>query len=305
MREINEIMEWVGGQDEFVQAMQERGYEMTWTPERKYITFHCPNGRSCRDIKLHNEKYLKENLEHEFAIRKQITEEFYAGQAGEFKRRSRKQDRSHALRDAALRDPQGAAGRGVSVAAGGMEVPAGAVQEDRAAGNDGGSGRIRFADGEASGASYAEGIEQAVGNEPRNGNADAEPHRTGWEDARKVYLRQFQGFGFQDRRSEWRDPTAEENRHLVYDRDHDLFRHPLGAGVGALAAAAGLIEDDSEDPEERRRRIEAKEHGQNIGAALGLAAGLIIGAAERQRQSEEKYELTQEELEGPVMGGMV
>ena len=305
MREINEIMEWVGGKDEFVQAMQERGYEMTWTSDRKYISFHCPNGRSCRDIKLHDEKYWKEKLEHEFAIRKQITEEFYAGQAGQFKRRSREQDRSYALRDAALRDSEGAAGRGVSFAAGGMEVPAGAVQEGRDAGNDGGSGRIQFADGETSGAKYTDGGEQTVRNESGNDNADAEPYLTGWEAAREVYLRRLQGFGFQDRGIEWRDPAAEENRSLVYDRDHDLFRHPLGAGVGALAAAVGLIEDDSEDPEEHRRRIEAKAHGQNLGAALGLAAGVIIGAAERQRRSEEERELSEEELEGPVMGGMV
>ena len=32
-------------------------------PNRKHITFTCPNGRKCRDSSLHDETFLKENLE--------------------------------------------------------------------------------------------------------------------------------------------------------------------------------------------------------------------------------------------------
>ena len=45
------------------------GYHMTWKDERKYLTFHCSNGKSCRDIKLHDEKYLKDNIERELLQR--------------------------------------------------------------------------------------------------------------------------------------------------------------------------------------------------------------------------------------------
>lgn len=38
-------------------------------PTRKHITFTCPNGRKCRDSSLHDETFLKENLEKLFAYR--------------------------------------------------------------------------------------------------------------------------------------------------------------------------------------------------------------------------------------------
>lgn len=46
-----------------------------------------------------------------------------------------------------------------------------------------------------------------------------------------------------------------------------------------------LLEDASDDPEERRRQMEAREAAQNLGAVFGLAAG-AIGAAARQCQKD-------------------
>ena len=71
---------------DFIREMQRLNYKVTWTDERKYITFTCPNGMKCRDIRLHDEKYLKEVLEHEFTIRKQHTAELGNGYAEEEKR---------------------------------------------------------------------------------------------------------------------------------------------------------------------------------------------------------------------------
>ena len=42
---------------------------MSWSPNRKHITFTCPNGRKCRDSSLHDETVLKENLEALFLYR--------------------------------------------------------------------------------------------------------------------------------------------------------------------------------------------------------------------------------------------
>ena len=66
---IDKAMEYSGSRDEFERAMSVLGYRMTWTDERKYLTFHCPNGQSCRDKNLHDEKYLKNNLENELRQR--------------------------------------------------------------------------------------------------------------------------------------------------------------------------------------------------------------------------------------------
>ena len=46
-----------------------------------------------------------------------------------------------------------------------------------------------------------------------------------------------------------------------------------------------LLEDSSDDPEERRRQMEAREAAQNLGAVIGLAAG-AVGAAARQHQKD-------------------
>ena len=40
-----------------------------------------------------------------------------------------------------------------------------------------------------------------------------------------------------------------------------------------------LLEDASDDPEERRRQMEAREAAQNLGAVIGLAAGAAGAAA--------------------------
>lgn len=63
--DIEQAMEYSGSRDEFERAMSILGYRMTWTDERKYLTFHCPNGKSCRDKNLHDDKFLKENIENE------------------------------------------------------------------------------------------------------------------------------------------------------------------------------------------------------------------------------------------------
>ena len=72
---INRVMKKCGSRKDFVQEMKRRGYDMIWTNERKYITFICPDGNRCRDIKLHEPKYLKERIEDEFKLREEISKE--------------------------------------------------------------------------------------------------------------------------------------------------------------------------------------------------------------------------------------
>ncbi len=45
---------------------------MRWENTRKYITYTTPDSMKCRDNKLHEEKYCKEAMEHEFRIRAEI-----------------------------------------------------------------------------------------------------------------------------------------------------------------------------------------------------------------------------------------
>ena len=69
MRVIDECMRCAGNREEFLILLRSEGYDATWTDSRKNITYVTPDGRKCRDSKLHMEKYLKENMEAEFGYR--------------------------------------------------------------------------------------------------------------------------------------------------------------------------------------------------------------------------------------------
>ncbi len=69
MRVIDECMRCAGNREEFLVLLRSEGYSATWTDSRKNITYVTPDGRKCRDNKLHIEKYLKENIEAEFGYR--------------------------------------------------------------------------------------------------------------------------------------------------------------------------------------------------------------------------------------------
>ena len=69
MRVIDECMRCAGNREEFLVLLRSEGYNATWTDGRKNITYTTPDGRKCRDSKLHIEKYLKENMETEFGYR--------------------------------------------------------------------------------------------------------------------------------------------------------------------------------------------------------------------------------------------
>ena len=72
MRVIDECMRYTGNREEFLVLLRAEGYSATWTDSRKNITYTTPDGRKCRDSKLHMTKYRKENMEAEFGYRTEI-----------------------------------------------------------------------------------------------------------------------------------------------------------------------------------------------------------------------------------------
>ena len=56
---INEALEYADDRESFIENMEIEGYEVSWLPNRKHITFTCPNGRRCRDSSLHDETSKK------------------------------------------------------------------------------------------------------------------------------------------------------------------------------------------------------------------------------------------------------
>lgn len=71
MNDIDKAMNISGSKEDFINAMSIMGYSVTWTDDRKYITYQCLNKMKCRDIKLHNDKYLKGSMENEFRYRQE------------------------------------------------------------------------------------------------------------------------------------------------------------------------------------------------------------------------------------------
>ncbi|MGN0494523.1 MAG: relaxase/mobilization nuclease domain-containing protein [Acutalibacteraceae bacterium] len=69
---ISNAMQTAASKEQFILLMEEEGYQVKWTDTRKNITYTTPDGKLCRDNKLHLQKFLKENMEYEFKIRQEI-----------------------------------------------------------------------------------------------------------------------------------------------------------------------------------------------------------------------------------------
>ena len=69
---IDACMKYAADKDAFVSLMASEGYAVRWESGRKYITYTTLDSMRCRDNKLHEEKYCKEVMEHEFRIRAEI-----------------------------------------------------------------------------------------------------------------------------------------------------------------------------------------------------------------------------------------
>ena len=71
---IEFAMKRAKNKQEFIDEMERLGYEIKWSGTRKNITYiekSNPN-RRCRDDNLHEEKFLKVNMEVEFALRERL-----------------------------------------------------------------------------------------------------------------------------------------------------------------------------------------------------------------------------------------
>ena len=69
MNTIDQCMRCAASREEFISLMESEGYQVRWVDNRKNITYTTPKGMKCRDDRLHEEKYTKEVMEHEFRIR--------------------------------------------------------------------------------------------------------------------------------------------------------------------------------------------------------------------------------------------
>lgn len=290
MNDIDKAMNISGSKEDFINAMSIIGYSVTWTDGRKYITYQCPNKMKCRDIKLHNDKYLKGSMENEFRYR----QEQYFGKPQAEEQQLTDSDRATIGRNKSDFDSVTGQRGGTQSVENGNNLSAGAVQPDFKNLNGRPDGEIS---GENSGnqqrqyginlEELSDGAEENFRTESERNqdgaNTDDRIYPTGWEESRRVfeqYLAKRSGVGIGN------SVTSEEvnsSDNLKMDSNN---RAVLG-GINSLAESLSrIIDDESEDEEERRKRITAEQNGSDIGTLLGLTTGLIAGAISKEENTE-------------------
>ena len=288
MNTIDECMKYAADKDAFVSLMASEGYAVRWESGRKYITYTTPEGMRCRDNKLHEEKYCKEAMEHEFRIRAKLVQRKFHRAAeidGGIETAESAEQRAAAAGDPAHRDPvrsaagdeqaDGAGRRNKLGAGGNSEDPAGVENARRP---DAGA-EVSDRDAE-----IADGDERTAG--------------TGWKPEREIFLRVDRlAPGFQSVGGPQVDHAVADPRHggtggLVW-RGGDPQPVPLIPAVAGLAAVGTLMDED-EDAEEKRRRMEAKIAAENFGAVVGFAAGAALAVKEKldEQSVQEKQQQT-------------
>ena len=298
MNTIDECMKYAADKDAFVSLMASEGYAVRWESTRKYITYTTPDGLKCRDSKLHEEKYCKEAMEHEFRIRAEIvkrklrrTAETDGGIETDESAEQRAAvcaaaDPAHCdpVRSAAGDEQADGAGRRNKLGAGGnSEDPAGTETTHRPdAGAEAAHGDAEIADGD----------EQTAG--------------TGWEFEREVFLQMDSvAAGFQPVGGPQVDHAGTDSWHGgtggVVWRGGDPRPVPLIPAVAGLTAAGTLMDED-EDAEEKRRRMEAKIAAENFGAVIGFAAGAALAVKEKLDEQSAREEQKKQQHE-QTMGG--
>ena len=299
MNTIDECMKYAADKDAFVSPMASEGYQVRWESGRKYITYTTPDGMRCRDSKLHEEKYCKEVVEHEFRIRAEITQRKFhraaetdggietAESAEQRTAANSAADPAHSdsVRAAAGDGQAGGAGRRNKLGSGGnSKDPAGAETTHRP----------------DAGAEVAHGDAEIT-------DRDEQTAGTGWEPEREVFLQVDRlASGLQPAGGPQVDHAGADPWHggtggLVW-RGGDPRPVPLIPAVAGLAAAGALLDED-EDAEKKRRRIEAKIAAENFGAAVGFAAGAAMAVKEKLDEHAAREEQKKQQHE-QTMGGL-
>ena len=248
MRVIYECMRCAGNREEFLALLRAEGYDATWTESRKNITYTTPDGRKCRDSRLHIEKYIKENMEAEFGYRTE-------------------NDNTRNVDAAQKADGRGATA-GTQCDGHGAELECDARNAGQA---------VSAADAVGHGPENASDESRSAGVSDQDANERRKFRETGWEPEREVFFR-LQGADRDYEERPDRDPEryeeaafeygagdVEENPDVRVDLDYsgDLVRGAvrLGRAVEQMTAAAPQRDAAAQPPHidrKRRRKLQQK-----------------------------------------------
>ena len=276
---IDDAMQYARTKQNFIEIMEENGYQVRWSDERKAITYTTPDGKKCRDFKLHEAKYLKGNMEIEFRIRKEIA----TGLEGSGAAADVNGGESRALRHGdgeqlegfgrcpahTDRDAQGHSGRTRTVSDGGR------------------TGQSHERADDASGA-----VQQRVREEYERFSAGDERH---FNESPEGFETSGSGFGtFDEYGSEGYCLTGWENERRIFEA------FILGEGIS-------YYRDETPDVD----LIDTGSHTDNYDAALGYLVADLTDIIDEDRPIEDcttihypKERRKHQQSGGPMMGGM-
>ena len=244
---IDMVMRKAKSKKQFCFYMKQYGYGVRWEDSRKYITYTCPNGKKCRDNRLHDDRYKKEKMEYEFKIRGN-------------------ESRLHAELSGGIGHPDNGLCAGQQLAGDHISIET----PDRSSYGSQGSGRldhdcrtdetapsesagdIRSGVGEVAGDTGAD-VAKRNGRDIEVGEFSGKPFITGWEAERAVFL------------------NAERARRLQAQAQLENSQMDSGIAVsadsviGGVAALASIIEDKPvPDNEYAREHIDRKALAEEI-----------------------------------------
>ena len=260
---IDEVMKQAKTQKQFCFLMRQRGYGVRWEESRKYITYTCPNGKRCRDSRLHEPRYSKEMMCNEFKIRAdEISFKVQSGRSDEHTAGDicSRQQLESSYSSAYVTHPSGRTGQRESKS--GYDCGADELSLGKSAGD------IRQSE---------IGVQTHSANNSRADNQLSyefnqpigETVITGWEAERGILLQ------------------AERIRRTQYETqsqaDWNSYSDTIGTAdiVDSVASIASIIDNAPTDPEELERYIEAQRAAQNAGLLIGAAVVAIELLSER------------------------
>jgi len=159
---------------------------------------------------------------------------------------------------------------------------------------------------------YADSIN---GTEPATGRESVGDNTTGWEKERGIYFGDIPDDECGDSRffeNDEREDIGLGGFERRIGEPHDENYHYGGTDFGGIvgtalygaAALADMIDSDSNDEEERKKEHEAKMAGGNLGALIGIGAGIISALVQKDepdeeliREQEEIDEMLEDEIE--------
>ena len=258
---IRSAMEKCGTKEAFINYMRVAGYEVRWNDQYKNIKYTCTkekkfkNGKypEVNDDKLSDEKYLKENMEYEFELRKTDN-----GRAGGAQSNGRNRNASG---ESGSRDTR----RGTT---GDARYTSGNAETRSASGDRNAEADERNRASEFHTGAFGEHGAEAEERTARAGEESRENRRenyTGWENEREKYRANSESYRARTRGT--KKSTGKSMAGGVHnDRKLDSTLHD---SVDRIIHSASVSDNSNKTPEEIEAEEEARRNGETAGAIIG------------------------------------